>query len=253
MGPGMSLNLGPRFEQRQMARISLEQKQVLALLLQLKLVAPAPPEAITGIEGINLAHEELLKNNLTGILIGGVAEAVWNKDRTPQELSEHKDVDVLVLPERKGETIEGLDNKIDWWLPMTERLRVERDNSYTEITLSFWQNMNKAILSFGIGDYYNLPKGLLVPNPEWIAEMRFKEAEASTKEELDVEIEEAFLKKIRKRMKNRLMLLIKNTFPNLATIDNVPIRGLDIEEVISLNRYFGTVLTRKDQPEPSGK
>ncbi len=70
-------------------------KQVLAQRLELR--HPEIPDAARGIEGMLAADALLKERNASGLLIGGLADAIWNQRRTEEELKAHKDTDVLVF------------------------------------------------------------------------------------------------------------------------------------------------------------
>ena len=79
------------------------QLQTLAQKLQLKQLLNATlfhadlPNSVKGLEGMKIADKILKERNARGVLIGGLAGAIWNKETTLGELDAHKDVDVYVL------------------------------------------------------------------------------------------------------------------------------------------------------------
>src|SRR3989338_7233339 len=94
---GLSLSQGMYHQQR--CSLTLEQRQALQCMLSLRqtLKDPEFPDSVKGLYGLQEAHTILKDNNSRGILIGGLSEAIWNRNVTTSELSAHKDVDVAVL------------------------------------------------------------------------------------------------------------------------------------------------------------
>ncbi len=203
--------MGQSLELRQ--ALNLEQKQSLGLLLQLRqeLKSPPPFEAAKGIEGLQVANDILLSRETAGILIGGVAETVWNKARKSSELDEHKDVDVMVLGDGTGFE-EDFEGGIDWWLPHTERINIPGAVLSAEMDWTWWRNGNDVALSFGVKTVSNLSPGLYIPDQSWIVDMRFLEASVAIDGNVEYEVEEAFRKKVRSKMKDALMPEITRKF-----------------------------------------
>jgi hypothetical protein len=250
MGMRLEMYQAPQLHLEQ--RLDLKQKIALKQLLQLRqeLVSPPPFEACKGLEGLKLAHETLIAKNASGVLIGGVAEAIWNKNRKPHELDLHKDVDVLVL--NNPENIEvSFEKEIDWWIPKTEQLIVKSEYSDSESTtnLTWWENVNGVVLSFGVTTPQQLPSGLYFPNQEWLVEMRFIEASVtlSGRDSIDSDVEEVFRKRMRNRMRKRLMPEVAKTFAGYVFDDEyedsnpglrVPVlQEFKREEMISINKH----------------
>ena len=94
---------------RQSTRLEAGLKQLLRLEQQLK--HPEYPNMVKGLKGMQTAHDILQGREASGILIGGLSEAVWNQRRKEEKLYQHKDVDVLVLDDVSVENFEG---GIDW-------------------------------------------------------------------------------------------------------------------------------------------
>lgn len=92
----------------------------LALELKLKqtleLEAPAPPDAITGIDGLKVADQVLKEYNAVGMLIGGLAKELWCGVVSDERLSQHKDIDVLVLSYDCTSHPEQWTSGVDWWV-----------------------------------------------------------------------------------------------------------------------------------------
>ena len=116
MGIGLRLSLSPRLE----------------LSLRQTLLAPAPPNAVTGIDGIRKANEVLRHYGASGLLIGGLAKEVWSGRTTDAVLSAHKDVDVLILSYSCLQHPKQWEEGVDWWV--THSLQ-ERPTNGTECGL----------------------------------------------------------------------------------------------------------------------
>jgi hypothetical protein len=157
----------------------LSQKLGLKQLISLRqeLVSPVPMDMAKGLEGMNQAHEILQKKEASGVLIGGLSEAVWNQRRKPEELSDHNDVDVLVIDDVKIEKFEGA---IDWWLPEEGMIKTSSAYSSSSTMFQKWYvNGNGVVLSFGAQKRYSLQPGLYIPDYDWVIEMREAEGRAS--------------------------------------------------------------------------
>ncbi|MBI4407127.1 MAG: hypothetical protein HY565_01355 [Candidatus Kerfeldbacteria bacterium] len=173
-----------RLEQslRQDHRLTHEQRLELKqlLLLRQELQSPAPMEAVKGLEGIGVANKLLQQKGLRGILIGSVAVDIW-KTADPSSLSGHKDVDVAVLPIDHGDMdFEQFEGGIDWWLPRQEHLEVKEQSSRREGTFQWWENGNEVVIGFGlrlsnVKGVPNIPAGLSIPTPRWLANMQYAE------------------------------------------------------------------------------
>lgn len=154
---------------------------------------PEIPGAVRGLEGMSIADKILKDYDATGILIGGLSEAVWYRKET--DLSRHKDVDVLVVGDTAISRFEG---GIDWWLQRNDR----------------YVNGHDIGLLFSVRQKYELPAGLYIPDPDWIADMRMHEVEGGN----DL-ARETFRDYLCKRMKDRLPDLLKDSFKVLYTWD----------------------------------
>ncbi|MEK6862006.1 MAG: hypothetical protein AABY07_08635, partial [Nanoarchaeota archaeon] len=119
-----SLRLGLRHD----LRLNHDQKLQLKnlLLLEQRLRHPGYPETVRGLDGLKVAHEILGKSEATGILIGGLAEKVWNRNTKAEDLDKHKDVDVMVLDDHfyQDKDFEG---GVDWWTPKEAELEITDD------------------------------------------------------------------------------------------------------------------------------
>ena len=112
-----AMRMGLELQQSQ--RLSLLQRQELQTLLQLQqsLKHPELPEARRGLEGLKTAHQILQKRRLTGILIGGCAEAMWAR-RKEETLETHKDIITgvrLILSRMEATMKDGPDYKNSSW------------------------------------------------------------------------------------------------------------------------------------------
>jgi hypothetical protein len=201
-------------------RQKLEIEQLLRLEQSLK--SPEPPSATKGLEGMEIAHAILQKREAVGVLIGGLAEAVWSPSRKPEDLAKHKDVDVAVLT--KGFKLEeNFEGGIDWWMPQTGEISI-RGLYQPEMQKKTWyKNGNGVILRFGIHKDFALAPGLYIPSPEWLLDMREYEAEASldwsqisVDEPSDVDhieaVFEEFKTKVRRKVKKRVPEFIGTAF-----------------------------------------
>ena len=120
IGMGLRLKLSIDYDQR----MTLKQRSTLKQLINLKqsLTDPIIPNTARGLEGMLSAHKILQSKKCAGVLIGGLSEAIWNQRRTKEQLSLHKDVDVLVLGDFNYESC--FEGGIDWWNPNEERIKI---------------------------------------------------------------------------------------------------------------------------------
>ena len=102
----MALRLVQRHELRLSQR--LEQR--------IELRAPTPPDAVSGIEGLMVADQVLKEQSAIGMLVGGLAKELWRGVTNDEKLSEHKDVDVLVLSQDCASHPEQWASGVDWWV-----------------------------------------------------------------------------------------------------------------------------------------
>lgn len=208
-------------------RLSHDQKLLLskALALRLELRAPSFPNPLRGIEGI-LAADSLLKEwSAVGVLIGGLAEAVWNRRRTEAELGAHKDVDVLVVSEPESvEAVEDFAGGIDWWMPNDihfDSIKTQ-SGSIENVTKRFWINGNGCALCYRIKSQTDLTPGLYFPSPEIAVDIRVSECLAMIDGSVTVvdEDEEMFVKKFREKLGIRTQL--PSFIPKALERDPVP-------------------------------
>ncbi len=209
MGFESGLGFGLRHELRPQLR--LEQKQALKHLLELRLTLRHEgffKDAVQGIEGMRVADGILTDQGLRGLLIGGLAEAVWNPRHTQKDFDTHKDVDVLVAESPDVGKINRLQGGVDWWLPQEEYMKIYHRgvDSTEEGVRCFWENAYGVRLAFGVhNDYFNdFAPGLYLPDPSFVIGMRKAEvfAKISTeKVSIDYDVEEAFTEKLEKSIK----------------------------------------------------
>jgi hypothetical protein len=249
----MSLGFGFYQTHEQSHNLSHEQKQAFEQLLKLEQILRHPeiPNAVKGLEGMEIADVFLKEKAYTGILIGGLAEAVWNQKRKPEDLAKHKDVDVLVLD--KDPEIERFEEGIDWWLKDEQRLTIEYESSSLEKAQTWYSNGNDIVLSFGaIPDKScNLNPGLYIPNPDWIKTMRLAEVNANIDlrvVEVTDEVEDRFLRHLGKRIKTQVPKFIRNRFykqiltgiyPDYNLTYAVRLEEFDLETLKAINKYLG--------------
>jgi hypothetical protein len=134
---------------------------------------------LRGLPGILAAHEILKERGGSGILVGGLAEAVWNKSRTKVELASHKDVDVLVTSSLQT-PLEDFEGGVDWWVP--EDIHFDKISSASgdilNITKRFWVNGAGCALCYRIKPVDDLPPGLHILSPTQTVSVRIAEAGA---------------------------------------------------------------------------
>ena len=252
MGMGLSLGCYQSYEQRHY--LSCEQRSGLKhlLLLEQKLRHPEYPNSVKGLEGMQVAHQILQERGASGILIGGLAEAVWNQRRKPEDLYKHKDVDVAVLDDSSGlgEKFEG---GVDWWVPQSGRITISSSISSLEGLQKRWyENANGVVLSFGLNRRYNLEPGLYIPDSEWVVDMREYEARANVddrmvKVEFDENVFEKFKEKIRERVKTRLPKFVLGAFrghvlspryeKNYSKMSAVDLESFDYETISAIRGF----------------
>lgn len=76
--------------------LSVGQLATLRLLLKEELKHP-DFDSLKGFDGIVKGHKILQEKKEVGILIGGLSESIWSRQRTRKELEQHKDVDIMVI------------------------------------------------------------------------------------------------------------------------------------------------------------
>ncbi|MBI4138945.1 hypothetical protein HY479_02230 [Candidatus Uhrbacteria bacterium] len=89
----------------------------MAMRLETKLVfqTDAPPDAQRGFTGLKIAHEILLRLEVPGLLVGGLARKAWTGGHRGT-LSGRKDVDVIVLSRFSEKHPSRFEGGIDWWM-----------------------------------------------------------------------------------------------------------------------------------------
>ncbi|MDA0375902.1 MAG: hypothetical protein O3A80_01145 [bacterium] len=246
----MSLSLDHRLELSQEQKLGLKH----LLLLEQKLRHPDIPNASKGLEGMQIAHEILRTREAVGILIGGLAEAVWSQRRKPEDLAKHKDVDVAVLDDT-FELKEKFEGGIDWWMSKSGKITIGSDASSIEGVQKQWhENGNGVVLSFGINKGSELRPGLYIPDSEWVVDMREYEADANVdygriSAEFDEDVFEKFREQVRRRVKTRLPKFIREAFKDYILsgdyesdgekIDAVNLDRFDLETIRGINGFEG--------------
>jgi len=214
MAMGMRLKLGPEIKQK--LEIGPKQRIAIKEMLRLRLALRHPelPEMKSGIEGLKMGHKILEERQKVGILVGGLSEAVWNGKRTAEELTQHKDVDIMILGKNETGIVNKFEGGIDWWLPKTEVLEV---SAAQRLRYTWWENGNGVILSFGIRERFELKPGLYIPGPNWVIQMRESETLARLShtdfpEASDYEVSEGFKNAMKKEVKSTLAPTIAEEF-----------------------------------------
>ncbi len=234
----MGMELG--FQQGFKHELNHDQKLALKQLFELSqsLRREGPPEAVRGIEGLKAADNILKARNIEGILIGGLSEAVWNKRNSGKDFDSHKDVDVLVR-DLKGNAIGDFEGGIDWWLPRDAQLDIRYEMSTLEgKKVRFWENANNIKLAFGINDrdVDSVNPGLYIPPYDFVRDMRRAEALAvadTARVGIDYDVEESFVQKLNKRIKEEKSPTIKREFNQMYL--RLAIEVFDHETFVAIN------------------
>jgi hypothetical protein len=214
----ISCRMDYRMEQRLSAYHSLtvEQRQLLKQLFELRLEMRAPkfPSATRGFEGMDVGDNILKREGLTGILIGGLAESVWNRRRTLAELEQHKDVDILVFGREPH--IGAFEGGIDWWTQRDELISVSGiERRMDNLQQRWWENENGVALSFGVESTYQLLPGLYIPSQDFVIRMRVAELRARYDPRvgfIDEEVLDALEKRFSRTIKTTLPTYIRRRF-----------------------------------------
>jgi len=219
--------------------------------LEQKLREPGPPYSAKGLVGLRESDELLRQRDAKGILIGGIAEAVWNLRRKPDQLSQHKDVDVMVLDEYFKLT-KDFEKGIDWWVPETGRITIRSDVTDYERDKTWWANGNGVVLGFGIEQRHNLKPGLYIPSHEWIINMREYEVNANIDYkriniEIDDEAFDDFRSKLKRKIRTKVPKFIRDIFtgrildrhyePSYSRVEAIRLIEFDFETVTAINRF----------------
>lgn len=215
-----------RQEQKQMLELSQSQKQLVRFLLRQELlIDDFFPNAARGFEGMKIAHNILQERGAAGILIGGLSEDIWERTRRIAELDAHKDVDVLVLSQHFKLT-ENFEGGIDWWMPRSAVIEYRADAGNTKIRAkqNWWANGYKVVLDYNLSDYplpahmANIPSGLYLPSPRWVASMRLTEAMRKVSSARLAQTDdiltamEGFIQEMLKKVRDRLPPFLKDYF-----------------------------------------
>lgn len=218
---GMDLSMGMELRQDQSARMELGMNITQTLKMMQLMRDREFPNATKGIEGLRVSNEILKRRQSIGVLVGGLSELVWNRNRTEEELAERKDVDVMVLNpsfEPEGEFEGG----IDWWKVRKETVEIVTDITRFEKEQEWWENGNGVALNFvpRVSEgtpypYENMAPGLYIPDCDAVIQMRLEEASTTVDDErvqLSIGTDEMI-----DGLKNRLRKIVKRTLaPQVA-------------------------------------
>ncbi len=251
---GMSMGMSPCLRKTYTQRLTYEQKLLLRQLLEFRheLHHPEFPNAAKGLDGMFIAHKILQEKQAVGILIGGLAEAVWNVKRTVEDLEKHKDVDVMVAQKKfQPEPFEG---GVDWWVPHSAEIRILTDATDMTVNRQWWENHNDCVLRFALEYFSGLKPGLYIPDSDWVFNMRFQKAIASIDDRKiqvegdDEDIELAFQRKLRRQgLQSRMMSHVRSRFGGyildgkghdlLHAKAYLGVESLELETQIAIHRY----------------
>lgn len=233
----MGMEMG--FHQSQSQELNQSQKLSLEQLLQMsqEMRHESFEFAERGIEGLKIADTFLKEKDLRGILIGGLAEEVWNPRHTKKDFEQHKDVDVLIPELPEGVEIGNFEKGIDWWLPKDMRLSVHYESGTTETTVRVWENAFGTRLAFGVDEPFahTWPAGLHIPSSDFVIQMRKSEtmARLDSRIAVDENIEGAFVEKLEKRIKTEIAPVIERELDYSDKV--IVLRSFDRETVLAIN------------------
>lgn len=207
------LKLDVRLQQRLSAKQQLELRQLQELRLSLELKSPPPIDAVRGLSGIRVADTLLKKEGKVGVLIGGLAMAIWKKGSTPAELESHKDVDVLIFDAQPPEGKEFAGG-VDWWCTnehFFEYIRSVHGSQLTNVRARWHENGNGVVLRYGVSprsyvdEQHNFPmtSGLYILAPNDLASLKALEIRALAEfkgRTVDSRVHAALERKIRREM-----------------------------------------------------
>lgn len=252
---GMSMGMVMSCSQRLEREFSHEQRLGLhqLFLLEQKLRHPEYSGAVRGLEGMKAAHEILQERGASGVLIGGLAEAVWNRRRKQEDLSTHKDVDVAVLDD-DFELSEVFEGGVDWWTPQYGTITIQYETSKAEgVQKTWYENGKGVVLSFGITRENYLEPGLYIPDCEWLVDMRKFEAKANVDtNRVDVKFDDPVFNKfgdrVRKRLGKSIPKFIRDAFEGYilseryeqggVKADSLSLKEFDSPTVVGINMYI---------------
>lgn len=149
---------------------------------------PDFPEALRGVEGLEEGDKILRERGEVGVLIGGLAEAIWNSKNSPEDLAMHKDVDILITRQpwvreaKPTKDFENFNHGIDWWIP-----QIDQGQETGRMINSWWQNGHGIVLPYKIEltPRFEGSSGLYLPGPEFALMMREATAYESAQQELN--------------------------------------------------------------------
>jgi hypothetical protein len=153
-------------------------------------------------EGMHAADKILKDYGNVGVLIGGLAEGVWNQRCRHDDLAGHKDTDVMVADD-VFDIKEPFYGGIDWWIPHSGKTDVYQGNTKIEnMQLAWWENANEVVLKFGLRYRGGLDPGLYIADRDWVIGMRDNEIRSSI--DPRVQMEETAFDKFRERVERRV-------------------------------------------------
>jgi len=219
--PGLQLCLMQMHSHKHL--LTHEQRMLINQLLLQKqeLVHPEFPDAVKGLDGMIVADKFLKEKECTGVLIGGLSEAVWHKNRTEKELSSHKDVDVLITDEYFRP--KPIEKGVDWWVYERGALTIHRPCGDIELEKKWLENYYSIVLGFMVNQKKKLNSGLYIPSPWFVAKMREIESVSNIDYRVyqgDVEeIGDALFKKFRGKLGARLPKFVTERFKGQILCD----------------------------------
>jgi hypothetical protein len=201
------------------------------------------PNASKGLEGLLNADELLKLRESRGLLIGGLSRAVWNKNRTPENLYLHKDVDVVVFDSHFDPSY--LEGGIDWWIPKSARIETA-SSIYPDAR--WYENGNDVVLGFNPELKYDLSPGLYIMDPKMVVDMEAAEAEAFT--DSNVFVDDEVIKMYRKNVAESMgkclpefilsyfsEKIISEKYNSIYGLDYVTMIPQNLELLRGINRY----------------
>lgn len=166
------------------------------------------PNAVRGFQGMNQAHEILKDHESYGVLIGSLAEDVWDESIVVEDFRFRKDVNVLVL--NMGFPIDKpFEAGIDWWLPRFSGKRWALEGQTYDGKI--WSNGHGDTLNFGVQNERPLREyGLYLLCPWQVRKIReIESAEVMSKTGLEYEgwfinkEHDHYMKTLRSRVRDR--------------------------------------------------
>lgn len=244
----MEMKLGFKQEQlqtqRQTQQFSQQQLFEQYFKIEQQLKHEPIPKAVKGLEGIQKANEILKKYNVAGILIGGLAEALYNNSYNENKLYNHKDVDVLVLDKVEIENFEG---GIDWWLLKETQIKEFLSCATIINTIKYYENGFGVVLPFTIKSNKKINPGLYFPDSQLVTNMKkavmpiikYKIKNMHSKEAVELgpekfkNIEKTIEKKYKTENKQLIQYLEKKGI-SLIDSSHLEFKKIDLENLLRL-------------------